>query len=285
MKCRSAARAVNPVAGRVWEKLIFFLVLLVNLIPFAWGALTSFKPVRDVLAYPPRFLGFEASLEHYRSVFANTFLGGVLNSLIYSLCAIALGLVLALMAAYALKRFLFKGRKVLFVVVLSGIPLAIGSAAMVVPNYVFFSYLGLVNKWFTLPVLYTAYNLPMAIWIMVGGMESVPVEIDEAAKVDGASRSYILFRLIPRITLPALASAALFIFLGAWNEFVASSVLVSTPSLYPVQVSIYTYLGYYGVEWGPLTAAATAAVIPTLIVFTILGRLLISGLTAGSVKE
>ena len=285
MKYRSAVCAVRPVAGRIWEKLIFLLVLLVNLIPFAWGALTSFKPVRDVLAYPPRFLGFEASFEHYRSVFANTFLGGVFNSLIYSLAAIALGLVLALMAAYALKRFIFKGRKAFFVMVLSGIPLAIGSAAMVVPNYVFFSYLGLVNKWFTLPVLYTAYNLPMAIWIMVGGMESVPVEIDEAAKVDGASRSYILFRLIPRITLPALASAALFIFLGAWNEFVASSVLVSSPALYPVQVSIYTYLGYYGVEWGPLTAAATAAVIPTLIVFTFLGRLLISGLTAGSVKE
>lgn len=285
MKCRSAACAVKPIVGQVWERLIFILVLLLNLIPFAWGALTSFKPVRDVLAYPPKFLGFEASLEHYRSVFANTFLDGVLNSLIYSLGAIALGLVLALMAAYALKRFIFKGRKAFFVMVLSGIPLAIGSAAMVVPNYVFFSYLGLVNKWFTLPVLYTAYNLPMAIWIMVGGMESVPVEIDEAAKVDGASRSYILFRLIPRITLPALASAALFIFLGAWNEFVASSVLVSSPALYPVQVSIYTYLGYYGVEWGPLTAAATAAVIPTLIVFTFLGRLLISGLTAGSVKE
>lgn len=285
MKYKSTACAIKSVAGRTWEKLIFLVVLLVNLIPFVWGALTSFKPVRDVLAYPPKFLGFEVSLEHYRSVFANTFLGGVLNSLIYSLGAIVLGLVLALMAAYALKRFIFKGRKAFFVMVLSGIPLAIGSAAMVVPNYVFFSYLGMVNKWFTLPLLYTAYNLPMAIWIMVGGMEGVPVEIDEAAKVDGASRSYILFRLIPRITLPSLASAALFIFLGAWNEFVASSVLVSTPSLYPVQVSIYTYLGYYGVEWGPLTAAATAAVIPTLIVFTLLGRLLISGLTAGSVKE
>ena len=285
MKYKSTACAIKSVAGRTWEKLIFLIVLLVNLIPFVWGALTSFKPVRDVLAYPPKFLGFEVSLEHYRSVFANTFLGGVLNSLIYSLGAIVLGLVLALMAAYALKRFIFKGRKAFFVMVLSGIPLAIGSAAMVVPNYVFFSYLGMVNKWFTLPLLYTAYNLPMAIWIMVGGMEGVPVEIDEAAKVDGASRSYILFRLIPRITLPSLASAALFIFLGAWNEFVASSVLVYTPTLYPVQVSIYTYLGYYGVEWGPLTAAATAAVIPTLIVFTLLGRLLISGLTAGSVKE
>ena len=285
MKCKTPQCALRPACHRALEKAAFFVVLLVNLIPFIWGAMTSLKPARDILAYPPSFLGFKTDLVHYRTVFSNTFLIGILNSLLYSLVAIALGLVLALMAAYALKRFLFRGRKAFFVLVLSGIPLAIGSAAMVVPNYVFFSYLGFANQWFTLPILYTAYNLPMAIWIMVGGMEGVPVEIDEAAKVDGASRAYILFRLIPRITLPALASAALFIFLGAWNEFVASSVLVSTPALYPVHVSIYTYLGYFGVEWGPLTAAATAAIVPTLIVFTILGKLLVSGLTAGSVKE
>lgn len=273
------------VSRKVLEGVFFLAVLFVNLLPFVWGALTSLKPTRDVLVYPPRLFGTQISFEQYKNVFSNTFLRGVFNSVIYSACAILLGLTLSTMIAYAIKRFRFKGRRLVFILVLCGIPLSTGSAAMVVPNYVFFSYLGLANKWFTLPLLYTAYNLPMAIWVMIGGMEAVPVEIDEAAKVDGASRNYILFRLIPRLTLPALASAALFIFLGAWNEFVVSSVLVSTPALYPVQVSIYSYLGYFGVEWGALTAAATAAVVPTLIVFTFLGKLLISGLTAGSVKE
>lgn len=156
---------------------------------------------------------------------------------------------------------------------------------MVVPNYTFFSAIGMANKWYTLPIIYIAYNLPMAIWILMGGMESVPIEIDEAAKIDGASRWYILFRVILPLLLPSLACAALFIFLGAWNEFVVSSVLVSSGNLYPIQVNIYNYMGFYGIQWGPLCAAATAAVIPVLIVFAFLGRLLISGLTAGAVKD
>ena len=270
---------------KIFEIFLFIILVVVNLAPFIWGLLTSLKPMREVLAYPPKFFGFDMSLEHYKSVFGSTFLTGVKNSLFYSLIAIVVGLFLSLTAAYAMRRFKFFGKKIFFILVLSGIPLAIGSAAMVVPNYTFFSTLGLTNHWYTLPIIYIAYNLPMAIWVMIGGMESVPIEIDEAAKVDGAGKWYILFRIILPLVRPALACAALFIFLGAWNEFVVSSVLVSGAELYPIQVSIYNYLGFFGIDWGPLTAAATTAVIPTLIVFSILGRLLISGLTAGAVKD
>ena len=170
-------------------------------------------------------------------------------------------------------------------IILSGIPLSLGSAAMVVPNFMFFSKLGFINQWFTLPLLYIAYNLPMAIWVMTGGIQGIPASIEEAAAIDGAGRFYIIFRLIPRINLPAIACASLFIFIGAWNEFIVSSVLVSSTDLYPIQVSIYSYLGFFGREWGPLMAASTIGVIPILIVFSLLGKLLISGLTAGSVKE
>ena len=107
--------------------------------------------------------------------------------------------------------------------------------------------MGMTNTWYILPLIYLGYNLPMAIWVLLSGMESVPVELDEAAKVDGAGRWRILFGIIFPVMLPALASAALFIFLGAWNEYVVSSVLVSDSSLYPIQVSIYNYMGYYGV--------------------------------------
>jgi ABC-type glycerol-3-phosphate transport system permease component len=141
------------------------------------------------------------------------------------------------------------------------------------------------DKRYTLPIVYIAYNLPMAAWIMTGGMRGIPYAIEEAAQIDGASRPYIIFALLPQLALPALASAALMIFIGAWNEFNISSMLVNSNARYPIQVSIYNYIGYFGREWGPLTAAATLAVIPILIVFTLLGRLLISGLTAGAVKE
>lgn len=269
----------------IYEVVLFLFVVIVNLAPFIWGLLTSLKPVREVLSYPPKLFGSQVSTEHYEEVFRGTFFTGFRNSLIYSAIAIAIGLLFAMMAAYAMSRFRFRGKKMFFILILSGIPLSIGSAAMVVPNYTFFSSLGLTNQWYTLPIIYVAYNLPMAIWVIMGGLESVPVQIDEAAKIDGAGNWRILFGLVVPLSLPSLASAALFIFLGAWNEYVVSSVLVSSASLYPIQVSIYNYMGFYGIQWGPLCAAATTAVVPTLAVFAILGRMLISGLTAGAVKD
>ena len=269
---------------RLLAALAFLAILIVNLAPFVWGLLTSLKPARELMVYPPKFVGFSPSVEHYATVFAGTFSTATLNSIIYSVASIVVGILCAILAAYALTRYVFKGKKMLFYVILSGIPLSMGSAAMVVPNYMLFSILGMNNQWYTLPLIYIAYNIPMSVWIMVGGMQGVSYAIEEAAQIDGASKWYIIFCLVPRICMPTIACAALLIFIGAWNEYTVSSVLVNSQSLYPIQVSIYNYIGYFGREWGPLTAAATIAVIPILIVFTILGRMLISGLTAGAVK-
>ena len=259
-------------------------IAVVNLVPFVWGALTSMKPTREVAIYPPTLFGSKVATEHYETVLKGTFGIAIINSIVYSVIAIVLGVFCAVLIAYALTRFHFIGKKAIFYIILFGIPLSMGSAAMVVPNYMMFSALHVTNKWYTLPMIYAAYNLPIAVWIMIGGMQSVPYAIEEAAMIDGASRSYIIFRLLPRLTLPSIACAALMIFIGAWNEYVVSSVMVSSQELFPIQVSIYNYIGFFGQEWGPLTAAATLAVIPILLVFTYLGKYLVSGLTAGAVK-
>ena len=270
--------------GILWT-LGFIVFLIINLVPFVWGAVTSLKPARELMVYPPRFWGFNPSIEHYATVLKGTFSTAVINSCWYSLFAIVIGVLCGMLAAYALSRFKMRGRKVFFYLILSMIPLSMGSAAMVVPNYMMFSFLKMNDHWYTLPLIYVAYNLPMTVWIMIGGLQHIPYAIEEAAQIDGASRMYIIFRLIPRLSLPTIACSALLIFIGAWNEYTVSSVMVNSQDLYPIQVSIYSYIGYFGREWGPLTAAATIAVIPILIVFTFLGKLLISGLTAGSVKE
>jgi multiple sugar transport system permease protein len=145
--------------------------------------------------------------------------------------------------------------------------------------------LGITNNRFTLILLYTTYNLPMAIWILKGAFEAIPREIDEAATLEGCGDMYILFRLLLPLAKPAIAAAALFLFIGSWNEFIAASVMVDSPQFRPVQLAIYNYLGYYGREWGPLTASSILALIPIIFVFIRLGRLLISGLTQGSVKN
>lgn len=268
----------------VVQALAFPLLVVVNFAPVAWGMLTSIKRREDILAYPPRLTGFHPTLEHYRSIVQAGFMQSMLTSVFNSLGCILLGVFLATLAAYGFDRYRFRFRRVAFFIVVLGIPLAIGSSAMLIPNYLYMTKLGITNNRFTLILIYTAYNLPMSIWIMKGIFESIPKAIDESARIEGCGDLYILFKLLLPLTKPAMAAASLFIFIGTWNEFIVATVMVSKLALRPIQMAIYNFMGYFGLEWGPLTAAATLAILPILLVFTGLGKMLISGLTAGSIK-
>lgn len=267
----------GPVAG-------FIVLALVNVLPLLWGVITSLKTPGDILTYPPKIVGFEVTLEHYERILQGDYVTALRNSALYAAASVIIGVVLACLAAFGFDRFEFRGKSVLFMFVVASIPLSIGAAALIVPNYIYFTFWGLTNKWYTLPIIYTAYNLPMAIWVLKGSMQAIPRELDEAAYIDGATPFILLTRIIFPLMKPALGAAAIFIFIGAWNEFVASSVLVTSPALRPVQVAIYQFIGFFGREWGPLTASATFAILPVIIVFAFLGRLFIAGLTQGSVK-
>lgn len=268
---------LGPVAG-------FIVLALVNVLPLLWGVITSLKTPGDILTYPPKIVGFEVTLEHYERILQGDYVTALRNSALYAAASVIIGVVLACLAAFGFDRFEFRGKSVLFMFVVASIPLSIGAAALIVPNYIYFTFWGLTNKWYTLPIIYTAYNLPMAIWVLKGSMQAIPRELDEAAYIDGATPFILLTRIIFPLMKPALGAAAIFIFIGAWNEFVASSVLVTSPALRPVQVAIYQFIGFFGREWGPLTASATFAILPVIIVFAFLGRLFIAGLTQGSVK-
>lgn len=266
------------------EFILLLVILILNSTPILWGLITSLKTRREILIYPPKFFRFTPSLEHYANVFRNGLSTGMRNSLLYSGCTIILGLVLSLLAAYGFERYQFPFRKTLLYIVIAGIPLSTGSAAMLIPNYLYMMKLGLTNKWYTLILIYTAYNLPMAIWVMKGGIEAIPLEIEDAARIDGCSRTYIITRLIPRMCLPSIASSALFLFIGAWNEFITSAVMIDSPNLRSIQLVIYYFRGFFGTDWGALMASAMVAVLPILVVFSFLGKLMVSGLTQGAVK-
>lgn len=266
------------------EILLLAVMLVVNSMPILWGLITSLKTRREILVYPPKFFRFTPSMEHYVTVFRNGLDVGMRNSILYSSLTIVLGLVLGVLAAYGFERYQFRLKKVMFYTVIACIPLSIGSAAMLIPNYLYMMGLGLTNKWYTLILLYTAYNLPMAIWILKGGIEAVPIEIEDAALIDGCSRRYIIARLIPRLIMPSIASAALFLFIGAWNEFITAAVMIDSPELRSIQLVIYYFRGFFGTDWGALMASAMIAVLPILVVFSFLGKLMVSGLTQGAVK-
>lgn len=260
------------------------MLVLANLLPLAWGILTSIKPDAAILVQPPLLFGFTPSAEHYERVLASGFAQSFRITLFYAVVTVAMTLLLALPAAYAFDRFDFPCRQLLFLLIVASIPLSLGAAALLIPNYVYFVRIGLTNTPFALPLIYAAHQLPMAIWIAKGTIEGIPRELDEAATLDGAGHFGVLWHVILPLSGPALGAAGTLAFVGAWNEFVAGSVMVDAAWLKPVQPVIYSFIGFFGREWGPLTAAATLAIVPILVAFGFLGRYIVSGLTKGSVK-
>jgi multiple sugar transport system permease protein len=276
------ARRTAPAAALI--SLGFAALLVLNLAPLAWGILTSLKGQQDLLRFPPVFFDFAPTLENYERARVTGVFGALANSALYAVATVALALVVALPAAYAFDRYEFPLRRPLFLLIVACIPLSLGAAALLIPNYLYFTRLGLTNQWFTLPLIYAGYHLPMAIWILKGAIEAIPRELDEAAIVDGSTWRGILIHVMLPLTRPALGAAGVLLFVGAWNEFVAGSVMVDTPALKPIQPAIYSFIGFFGREWGPLTASATLAILPILIAFAFLSRHIVSGLTQGSVK-
>ena len=271
----------------IFNVLIFAAVLLLifaNIVPILWGFLAAFKPVSQIVTYPPNLLAFDPTIENFSKVVESNFLTGVRNSFVYGAGAVILALTAGSMAAFGFDRFRFRGHGVLFLVVVAAIPLAIGSAALLVPKFLFFTTFGMANRWYTLPLIYAVHSLPITIWILKGAMEGVPRELDEAAYIDGASSFSVFARIVVPLCKPAIAAAGLLVFISAWNEFVAGSVMVDMRELKPIQPLLYQYIGFFGREWGLLLAASVIAIVPIFAIYVMFGRLLVSGLTHGATK-
>ncbi len=280
----SNALKKQTIFSKSMETLFLIVFGFLNLIPILWGILTSFKTAADINSIPPKLWGFVPTVVHYVQVLTTGFFPAIVHSFMYCALSILLTLVIAYLAGYGFARRNFPLKKLLFYIVIIGIPLSGGSSTLLIPNYMTMIKLGMINHWYTMPILFTAYHLPTSIWMMIAGVKSVPVELEEAAKIDGVSQRYIIGRLLPPLMLPTYAASSLLVFIGAWNDYITSSVMVSRSDLKTVQQVIYDYMGFYGRDYRPLTAAATLAIVPILLVFTFFGRQLISGLTAGAVK-
>lgn len=273
----------RPLGRQTLQMAAFTALLLVNVLPLAWGVVTSLKTGSDILTYPPKFL-FLPTLLHYVRVWREGFGHNMAVSLADTLAAVGLTLLVAIPAAYAFDRGRFALRRTLYMLIIACIPLSLGASALIIPSYVWFLRLGLNNRIYTLPLIYAGYQIPMAIWIIRNAIETLPVELDEAAAIDGCGHFGILWRIILPLARSGIGAAAILAFVGSWNEFLAGSVMVDALSLRPVQPAIYAFVGYFGREWGPLTAASTLAILPIVIAFAVFGRLIISGLTNGAVK-
>jgi len=207
----------------------------------------------------------------------------LLNSVLVSVMTTALGVFLACTAAYAFSRFRFPGRDggMLAFLVSQMFP----GTLMLIPLFIIIvKWLGLGNTFWGLVIVYATTAIPFCVWMLKGYFDTIPIDIEESARIDGASPQTIFFRIILPLAKPAIAITALFSFMTAWNEFILASVFLEAEAKYTAPVGLRFFVGGFSSQWGFFAAGSVIVSLPVVILFLYLQKYLVSGLTAGSVK-
>lgn len=265
---------------------VYLLVLLAVaafMFPIAWLFLTSIKPATQTFAYPPAFI-FEPTLDHYVEVFGRSdFPRFLLNSVIVGTLSTATALAVALPAAYALARLRTRASGVLVAAAL--IPQMLPVIVVVIPIYMIFRSVGLLDNVLALAFTYLALTVPISVWILYNFVRDLPVELDEAALVDGATRMQILVRVILPLVRPGLAAAAVLCLLYTWNEFLYALILTAGgDDAKTAPVAIQGFMTNKEILWGRMAAAGSVVLVPVLAFGIIAHRHLVRGLVSGSGK-
>lgn len=258
------------------------LIVAFALLPYAWMVITSLKPEGEIVRFPPTYWPEALTFEHYEYLFRRTdFSGNLLNSLIVATGAVALGLGVSVPAAYAFSRFRFFGRSYLMIqfLVINMFPIVL----LIIPLFVLMRIFGLLDTYAGIIIGHSTFAIPFSIWMMCSYMNAIPRELDEAAIVDGAGRMQTCWLIILPLAMPGIVTTGIYIFVASWNEYLFAMML-SGQSVRTVTVALQLFIGEYSIKWGLLTAGGTVVAIPVTILFLLVQRRLVGGLTAGAVK-
>jgi multiple sugar transport system permease protein len=267
--------------GRIWDVVVLTLLGLYA-VPYAWQLLTSVKPEAELLRLPP-LLPSRFTLEHYGVVFTQSALPRALgNSLAVAVMTTALVLVVGLLAAYAIARLPVpaKGWLLLGVVAATAFP----QIATVSPLFLLMRAFALRDTWTALVLAHTALGLPLVIWLLAGFIREIPVELEQAAAIDGATRAQAVRWIVLPLVAPGAASVGLLTFLLSWNEFLYAYTFSATEASRTVPVALALFPGVFEVPWGDIAAASILASLPPVIVVLAFQRYLVRGLLAGALK-
>jgi multiple sugar transport system permease protein len=259
------------------------LVAIAVLAPYFVMLITALKPDAELRITPPRLLPIDWRAGNFLEVLADpAFQSWLKSSLVIATASTVIVLVAGAPAAYYTARHRFPGRSTFLFVVL--VTQMFAPTTLVVGLYRQFFELGLVNTYAALILTNAAFNLAFAIWILRAFFASIPREIEEAAAVDGCSRIRTLVSIVLPLARPALVTATIFGFIAAWNEYIVALTLMTDPDKRPLTVGITSYVTAYVQHWNHLFAASVIAIAPVVVLFALIERHLVSGLTAGSVK-
>lgn len=272
----------SKVVANIATHAVLLLAVLGALFPLFWVALTSLKSNRDATASASRAFDFVPTLDNFSALFEDPrFLTGALTSVVVTFVATLIVIVLATLGGYAFARLPFPGRRTLASVMV--IVQVIPGIVLVIPLYRIVSALGLYDQWVPIMLILAGLNIPFGTWLMLAFFRNSPVDIEEAALVDGVTRFQLFRHILIPIVAPGIATAAIFTAIAVWNAFLIPLVLGQTRAQ-TLTVFVAQFITFQDINWGPLCAAAVLVLSPIVLFVLAMQRPLVKGLTAGSLK-
>lgn len=272
--------------GRAFIYVLCIVLAVLFMFPIVWSAISSLKPPAEASAIPPTFLPSQIDIRNYIKL--NEYGRGVWNyvgnSVGTALMTVLGSTVLSTLAGYGFSRFRFRGKNVLFVLIL--MTLMIPFQSILIPLFLILTGLKLQNTLFGLALVYITFQLPFGVFIMRNSFDSVPREIEEAALLDGCTPFSMLYRVMLSIVRPGVITVGIYAFLNSWNEFLAALIFMTKETSFTLPILLTSVRsGYYGaIDWGALQAGLMVTILPCIIIFLVLQRYYIGGLTGGATK-
>jgi len=263
--------------------ILLILGVVLTITPFLYLLSTSLKGQVFVFEYPPKFIPAEPTLRNFVAAWTSKrFDRYFLNSLLVTLSTTLLVLLLSSMMSYALARFRFRLRSPFYASI--RVFMMIPAMTLIVPQFVLATRLGLMNRLFGVVLVYVAQNLPLNTFLLTGFLRQIPRELEEAARIDGASAWSIYCRIILPLSRPVLATVAIFSSLGAWDEYVWALTILNDPAKRTLPVGIAAFHGQFYSDWGLVFAASLIAIAPIILLFIFMQKYFIKGIYSGSIK-
>jgi multiple sugar transport system permease protein len=273
------------IAGRVF----LVLLLLFTVLPMVWMVLTSIKTQFAALQYPPQWWPNEPTLKNYFRLLdpsdniGHDFLIYFWNSFYVSTLTTILGVAVAVPAAYAFSRFRFPGRTFLFFAVL--VRNMFPAVVFLIPLFILMRWLNLVGTHWSLILTYLTFGLPLSIWLLKGFFDNIPIQLEQAARIDGATRFQAFFFIVMPLSTPGIIATSIFSFIGAWNEYVYAATFMTRKAQMTLPVGIQQFFTEFATDWPGLMAATFLMSVPVVVLFLVLQRYFVRALTEGAVKH
>ncbi len=275
-------RAVKHYLTTTVRFILIGILLIFVLFPFFYMVSTAFKTETEQFLSPPVYLPREPTLSNFKQALEPKFLRYFLNSFIVTISTTVIVIAISLFSSYAFSRLRFRGRRFLLkIIILTQLfPLIV----IIIPIYTIYTKLHLINTHISLVIVYLTFTVPVSVWILRGFFKGIPYNLEEAAMVDGCTRLHAFLRIVLPLARPGISATAVYIFIVTWQEFMFALTFMSGQKMRTLPVGILDFVRQYGINWGGLMAASTLITIPVFILFLILQRQFISGLTQGSMK-